>query len=394
VRAEKKTARRAIEALVAQVQAEDEKDAHEERKSQHKAWRAEGEDNDEDDVEWETSAQFPSDDVSNNDSDEPMTVRLSEEVLGKLALSLDESGDLDSAVFTVEASADGASPQQSLPFSELMARFSRLKASAPTSPTSDNTREVMKRQRPRASLRFLNAQGESVGFGWARDTATQRLVEVSASGQAAAAGVQVGWRVVAVDGKAVHDNDSFEAAVTSARAKGNNSVDFEFEVPRVVSDVEAVARQKAASDAARDTGFVAAAMLEEASQPGNMERSSGSRDQWETPSYGVESSSKSVPLSKSKQSEAAPPSLSSRTLEALRILTASGQLTGAEKAKLMTSMVQAKAANAGYEDNGSRVPSLVEVGFEVLVDGTSDGGGTYTEGMADFASYCRSIIDA
>jgi len=57
-------------------------------------------------------------------------------------------------------------------------------------------------------------------------------------------------------------------------------------------------------------------------------------------------------------------------------------------------MVQAKAANAGYEDNGSRVPSLVEVGFEVLVDGTSDGGGTYTEGMADFASYCRSIIDA
>ena len=382
---------------MAEVQEEDEEDDQEERES----------DDDDDVEEWQTSTQFSNEDDNingndnKNDSDEPMTVRLSEEVLGKLASSLDESGDLDTAVFTVEASADGASPQQSLPFSELMARFNRLKESAPTgataastpypSPTSNS--DTIKQQRPRASLRFLNAQGESVGFGWARDTATQRLVEVSGSGQAAAAGVQVGWRVVAVDGKPVTNNDSFEAAVTSARAKGNNSVDFEFEVPSSVEttkDVE-VARQKAASDAARDTGIVAAAMLEEASQPGYQENSSrnGSRSQWETPTYGAQAKARGEAPHPNSSAE----TLASRTLEALRILTASGQLTGREKAKLVTSMVQAKAANAGFEDSASQLPSLVEVGFVVLVDGINDGSGTYAEGMADFAVYCRSLVD-
>jgi hypothetical protein len=402
-RAEKKAARRAVESLVAQVQAADDRDGQDE----------DGQDEDEEEeVGWRARMRLsnsrgdPRDEEEDeDDGDAPMTVRLSEAVLERLASSLDESGDLDTAVFTVEASADGRSPPQSLPFSELMARFARLKASGPLSPAA-----------PRVTLRFADALGARVGFGWARDTATQRVVQVTRGGQAAAAGVQAGWRVAAVGGSAVPDNAAFEAAVAAARATGANAVEFEFEAlpapaatgagPAAASaavsagkpekpnsaDAEPTQRQ-APTAAARATGAVAEAMLAEASQAA----SGGGGDQWASPTYGVASGASSGAAAAAAASERLPVLTAeaqgaSRTLVALRALVAAGHLSASDKAKLVTAMVQAKAA--GSQLAGTGLPSLVEVGFEVLVGVGDEGSGSHAEGMADFAEYCRALAQA
>jgi len=67
------------------------------------------------------------------------------------------------------------------------------------------------------AFRFTDEDGSKVGFGWARDTATQRVVHVTPGGQAAELGVKAGWVVKQVGGRHVATNDEFEDAVKACR---------------------------------------------------------------------------------------------------------------------------------------------------------------------------------
>ncbi len=68
----------------------------------------------------------------------------------------------------------------------------------------------------------------SAAFGWRRQRGGLKIVHVEAGGQAAAAGVRVGWRITAVNDVDTPSEEDFKRALAAAKTNGQESVAVTF----------------------------------------------------------------------------------------------------------------------------------------------------------------------
>ena len=113
-----------------------------------------------------------------------------------------------------------------LPSFEVIAEGRRLSL---TSGIEDGVNEVLERLdqygfSPQRSLERTLTFSTDSAMGWRRDTITLTITWIKPGGQAEALGLNIGDRVVAVDGVKVDTDTDFEAAMEKAKASGGGLV--------------------------------------------------------------------------------------------------------------------------------------------------------------------------
>lgn len=83
--------------------------------------------------------------------------------------------------------------------------------------------------RERIVLKFIDEDGAAYPLGWSRDTYSQRIIEISAGGQAAQNGVQPGWILTKIGDIPVRTDLEYKIAINATKADGKSEASFEFD---------------------------------------------------------------------------------------------------------------------------------------------------------------------